>query len=64
MHTHTQTPQIISVHVGTMLFAGKRYAAEVYPDREVWGYADLAEIAFGTIGKVSCLCVIAGIYRV
>ncbi len=43
----------MSVHIGSMLFAGKRYAAEVYPDREVWGYADLAEVAYGTVGKVT-----------
>lgn len=42
----------MSIHIGSMLFAGKRYAAEVYPDEEVWGYADLAEVAFGIIGKV------------
>lgn len=41
------------MHIGSMLFAGKRYAAEVYPDKEVWGYADLAEVAFGTVGKVT-----------
>ncbi len=43
----------MSIHVGSMLFAGKRYAEEVHPDREVWGYDDLAEVAFGTVGKVT-----------
>ncbi|XP_064386869.1 sodium-coupled neutral amino acid transporter 7-like isoform X2 [Halichondria panicea] len=50
---------LISIHVGSMLFAGKRYAEEVYPDREVWGYADLAEVAYGTIGKIAVLLTIA-----
>ena len=35
-----------------MLFAGQRYAAEVYPEKPVWGYSDLAEISFGVVGKV------------
>ena len=43
----------MSIHIGSMLFAGKRYAAEVYPEKEVWGYADLAEVTFGIVGKVS-----------
>ena len=43
---------IISVHVGNMLFSGKRYCAEVYPGMEVWSYEDLAQATFGAIGKV------------
>ena len=42
----------ISIVVGFMLFAGKRYCAELFPKMEVWGYEDLAQAAFGAVGKV------------
>lgn len=50
---------VMSIHIGTMLFASKRYAAEVYPGKEVWGYADLAQIAYGPLGKIAVLLTIA-----
>ena len=56
---------LISVVVGLMLFSSKRYCAELFGDDvEVWGYEDLAQIAFGVAGKVGlflasiiCVCV-------
>ena len=44
---------MVAVLVGFMLFSAKRYCAEVYPQKEVWGYEDLAHAAFGAVGKVS-----------
>ncbi len=44
---------LISVIVGFMLFSGKRYCSELFPKMEVWGYEDLAQAAFGAVGKVS-----------
>ena len=44
---------MVAVLVGFMLFSGKRYCAEVFPEKEVWGYEDLAHAAFGAVGKVS-----------
>ena len=46
--------QLMSIYVGFMLFDGKRYSEEINPSKEVWGYEDIAEAAFGIIGKV-CL---------
>ena len=43
---------MVAVLVGFMLFSAKRYCAEVYPQKEVWGYEDLAHAAFGAVGKV------------
>ena len=43
---------MVAVLVGFMLFSGKRYCAEVFPEKEVWGYEDLAHAAFGAVGKV------------
>ena len=53
---------LIAVLVGFMLFSAKRYCADIYPKKEVWGYEDLADAAFGAVGKVSqiwkvCVCV-------
>ena len=48
---------VFSVIVGFMLFSAKRYCAEIYPSREVWGYEDLAQAAFGAVGKVSSAAV-------
>lgn len=35
-----------------MLVEGKRYSEEINPSNEVWGYEDIAESAFGIVGKV------------
>ncbi len=39
-----------------MIFATKRYVAEVYPGKEVWNYVELADAAYGTAGKVVTAC--------
>lgn len=44
---------VVSVIVGFMLFAAKRYCEELYPGTAVWGYEDIALIAFGPVGKVT-----------
>lgn len=47
---------IVAVMSGVYLFAAKRYCTEVFPEMEVWGYEDLAQAAFGAVGRVSmCL---------
>lgn len=43
---------VVSVIVGLMLLAAKRYCEELYPGMAVWGYEDLALASFGPIGKV------------
>lgn len=43
---------VVSVIVGLMLLAAKRYCEELYPGMAVWGYEDLALASFGSIGKV------------
>ena len=48
MHTF----QLMSIYVGFMLFEGKHYSEELHPCKEVWGYEDIAEASFGTVGKV------------
>lgn len=42
----------MSIFVGVMLFEGKRNSEEIDPSKEVWGYEDIAESAFGIVGKV------------
>ena len=44
---------VVSVMVGFMLFAAKRYCEELYPGMAVWGYEDIALVAFGPVGKVT-----------
>lgn len=44
----------MSIYVGSMLLASKRYCSEVYPKMEVWSYEDLAYASFGVLGRVSC----------
>ena len=43
---------VVSVVVGFMLFSAKSDCEELYPGTAVWGYEDIALIAFGPIGKV------------
>ena len=43
---------LVAVMSGVYLFAAKRYCTEVFPEMEVWGYEDLAQAAFGAIGRV------------
>lgn len=43
----------MSIYVGSMLLASKRYCSEVYPKMEVWSYEDLAYASFGVLGRVS-----------
>ncbi|XP_064401706.1 solute carrier family 38 member 6-like isoform X3 [Halichondria panicea] len=50
---------LIAIHVGTMIFACGRYTNELYPDKKVDAYADLAEVAFGKLGKIAVLLTIA-----
>lgn len=44
---------IISIIVGLYLFESKRFSQDICPMVEVRGYEDLAEIAFGVVGRVS-----------
>ena len=47
---------VLSIVVGFQLFAAKRYCEQLRPGTAVWGYEDIALVAFGPIGKVG-LCV-------
>ena len=44
---------IMAIIVGLYLFESKRFAQDICPMVEVKGYEDLAEIAFGVVGRVS-----------
>lgn len=44
---------IMSIIVGLYLYEGKRCCQEICPNMEVRGYEDLAEVAFGSVGRVS-----------
>ena len=44
---------IISIVVGLFLIESKRYSKELFPEVEIEGYEDLAEVSFGVIGRVS-----------
>ena len=44
---------IMAIIVGLYLFESKRFAQDICPMAEVKGYEDLAEIAFGVVGRVS-----------
>lgn len=44
---------VISVAVGLYLIESKRYSKKLFPNVEIGGYEDLAEVAFGAVGRVS-----------
>ena len=54
---------VVSILVGFMLFSAKRYCEELTPTAQVWGYEDIAFIAFGPIGKVHT-CVHIRVYTI
>ena len=43
---------LVAIISGVYLFSSKRYCSEVFPDMEVWSYEDVAEAAFGVLGRV------------
>ena len=51
---------LVAIISGVYLFSSKRYCSEVFPDMEVWSYEDLAEAAFGVLGRVRAECVCVG----
>ena len=44
---------IIAIIAGFYLFDSQKHAKEVFPSVEIRGYADLAEVALGKLGRVS-----------
>jgi amino acid permease len=46
---------VVSITVGFQLFAAKRYCEQLNPGTQVWGYEDIALVAFGPIGKIIVL---------
>ena len=51
---------LVAIISGVYLFSSKHYCSEVFPDMEVWSYEDLAEAAFGVLGRVRAKCVCRG----
>jgi hypothetical protein len=55
---------VVSITVGFQLFAAKRYCEQLNPGTQVWGYEDIALVAFGPIGKACTHKLYAMLFRV